>query len=639
MIGGSSRIIFSLFICHVARASAGDCCPRKKVGEYYYTFLDQSDRAGGAGCKTDCVYLRDDLGPDREWCFGPGELQPECDDINCYHPCNRPCSSSSPMVCNYTFISRPQYSDAPGRRADGRNRTVLTFNEVLPGPLIVVCEGDTVNVHLKNLIEDGPVTNADGSPDETTLHFHGIREVGRTVDDEVFGPWSDGVPYVTQCPVDFKKSFTYTFFAGRQGDKMNAPPGTYWYHSHVGAQRTNGLQGGLIIKDRKGFPLGFPFEYGDVIDIPCKQTLLVQEWYEETTCQAPVSILINGKGRVSAVSSDTQDMCKKNNCSNPEKTNRYLKGVGETLDAVETECPDDDGYAEFTAEPDTLYRFRIVGMIGQNLPMRFTVKKTETEHLPFAVIASDSLYIKPIENVTYIWLSAGERYDIILRTPEATGVQKNAVQFRFSTFTQFNASEDPNSSQMCTIAYLKTGDFSKIDPNYRLPFTCSEAKFNPNIYDGPFKRVLNAYPRRPETFLPPQRLGFPEWEDTSSTGYIYPIDMRSFETFVNAGVVNKGNPEFIEFGGGTTFNHIRTTFPQIPYLLQKSGSQDTKYHSQGGPRCNSTDKPSENQGYYSACNHVLQFPFKEDGWAEMILINNNAAGAAHPIHQHGGELF
>ena len=112
-----------------------------------------------------------------------------------------------------------------GRRADGRKREVLTYNGILPGPMIVVCEGDTVNVHLVNQIKDGPVTNADGSPEETTLHFHGIRQVGKTQGGQ-FGPFSDGVPYVTQCPVDYMKSFTYTFFAGR-GDNMNAPPGNH----------------------------------------------------------------------------------------------------------------------------------------------------------------------------------------------------------------------------------------------------------------------------------------------------------------------------------------------------------------------------------------------------------------------------
>ena len=67
---------------------------------------------------------------------------------------------------------------------------MLTYNSRLLGPLLVVCEDDTVV--LDNQIKDYA----------TTLHFHGIREVGRIDQGErVFGPWSVGVPFVTQCPV------------------------------------------------------------------------------------------------------------------------------------------------------------------------------------------------------------------------------------------------------------------------------------------------------------------------------------------------------------------------------------------------------------------------------------------------------
>ena len=116
------------------------------------------------------------------------------------------------------------------------------------------------------------------------------------------------------------------------------------------------------------------------------------------------------------------------------------------------------------------------------------------------------------------------------------------------------------------------------------------------------------------------------------TAYVYPIDMRSRE------IVNTNNvldTKFIEFGGGTTFNGIRTTYPRIPHLLQYP--QD-KFESRGGPRCNDDDKPPlpNPPKNYVACDHVIQFQYVKDGWGELVLINNNAQGAAHPIHQHGG---
>ena len=164
------------------------------------------------------------------------------------HQCDRKCDGPA-LICDFTLLTRAQYTDHDGRRADGVKRSVLTFNGLLPGPTLVVCEGDTVQVELINNIVDGPISNADGSTSTTTLHFHGIREVGRVDQEEkVFGPWSDGVPYVNQCPIETNSTFHYTFIATR--NNFNAPPGTYWYHSHVGAQRTNGLQGALVIKPR-----------------------------------------------------------------------------------------------------------------------------------------------------------------------------------------------------------------------------------------------------------------------------------------------------------------------------------------------------------------------------------------------------
>ena len=241
--------------------------------------------------------------------------------------CDRKCPSKGMpgygMTCPFEFTAQARYTaDEPVILADGRNRSVLTFNNQLPGPLLVVCEGDIVQVKLINEIVDGPITNSDGSPSSTTLHFHGIREVGRTdLGEKTFGPWSDGVPFVNQCPIGKKESFTYTFKTtppDPKVDNFNAPPGTYWYHSHVGSQRTNGLQGGLVIKPAEAYT----YDDKEVIDDPSKQTVVLQEWYESPTLQVPISILVNGKGRVAGQVYDSSDHVE---------VNKYLMGHGSSL--------------------------------------------------------------------------------------------------------------------------------------------------------------------------------------------------------------------------------------------------------------------------------------------------------------------
>lgn len=97
-----------------------------------------------------------------------------------------------------------------------------TYNSGAPGPEIRVKEGETLGVYLKNNL-----------PEETTIHWHGVLVPNKM----------DGVPNLTQKPVQPGQSFTYEFKA--------SVPGTYFYHSHVSYQQDQGLYGPLIIEPKK----------------------------------------------------------------------------------------------------------------------------------------------------------------------------------------------------------------------------------------------------------------------------------------------------------------------------------------------------------------------------------------------------
>jgi FtsP/CotA-like multicopper oxidase with cupredoxin domain len=119
--------------------------------------------------------------------------------------------------------------------------TAWTYNGTVPGPMIRVTEGDQVRVVFTNAL-----------PEATTIHFHGIMlENGM-----------DGVPNVTQDPVEPGETFTYEFIAG--------PAGTFWYHSHLDTdvQIGLGLYAPLIIDPAQ--PESVPAD----VDV----TLMVSEW-------------------------------------------------------------------------------------------------------------------------------------------------------------------------------------------------------------------------------------------------------------------------------------------------------------------------------------------------------------------------
>ena len=93
----------------------------------------------------------------------------------------------------------------------------------------------------------------------------------------------DGVGKVTQCPIGPQSSFLYSYTA--------TPSGTFWYHSHSGAQRTDGLFGALIVKERPakmnktrtdlckhGVHEAFKFK-----DLPDQHTLTLLDWQQEAS--------------------------------------------------------------------------------------------------------------------------------------------------------------------------------------------------------------------------------------------------------------------------------------------------------------------------------------------------------------------
>lgn len=118
-------------------------------------------------------------------------------------------------------IEEVEIEVAPGFKAK-----VWGFNGQVPGPLIRVQEGDEVEVTVYNL-----------TGLSHTVHWHGIFQTNS---------WeSDGVPHVTQHPIEPGESHTYRFVA----DKV----GSLWYHCHVNVNEHVGIRGmwGPLVVDPK----------------------------------------------------------------------------------------------------------------------------------------------------------------------------------------------------------------------------------------------------------------------------------------------------------------------------------------------------------------------------------------------------
>ncbi len=102
----------------------------------------------------------------------------------------------------------------------GMTFPAMAYNGMVPGPEIRVTEGDEVRF---------VVTNNMTQPHN--IHFHGLR-----VPNNV-----DGVPFVTQPPINPGETQEYQFVVRN--------PGTHMYHSHFNSaeQNTRGMLGALIV--------------------------------------------------------------------------------------------------------------------------------------------------------------------------------------------------------------------------------------------------------------------------------------------------------------------------------------------------------------------------------------------------------
>jgi FtsP/CotA-like multicopper oxidase with cupredoxin domain len=105
----------------------------------------------------------------------------------------------------------------------------------LPGPTLVVNQGDTVNVTLNNY-HDPTISPADPDGDGHTIHFHGLDLPDAEDGDPMTAPGGQGVMQ--------GDSYTYHFVA--------TDAGTYWYHCHVNAAEhiQMGMYGALIVQPR-----------------------------------------------------------------------------------------------------------------------------------------------------------------------------------------------------------------------------------------------------------------------------------------------------------------------------------------------------------------------------------------------------
>lgn len=242
------------------------------------------------------------------------------------------------------------------------------INGQFPGPTIYAQVGDELEILVRNQIEAY----------NTSIHYHGIRQIGSTE--------SDGVPGVTQYPISPGHSYLQRF-------KVTQQAGTYFYHAHVGLQ-DDSVQGSFIVYEsdtanpKKAPPNSLlkagPYKY--------KKDILLQlsEWWHEdldsrqnyytskkfTFDHGSDSILINGR-TVHDPTANSEKSCQ--------------------------------GYTTFDVEPNTTYRLRVIGANSFR-----TLALAIKEH-NMTMIEVDGELVHPY-NTSFLEITPGQRFSVLLKT-------------------------------------------------------------------------------------------------------------------------------------------------------------------------------------------------------------------------------
>jgi FtsP/CotA-like multicopper oxidase with cupredoxin domain len=191
----------------------------------------------------------------------------------------RACGECGKVNGNASDCFRPQCITA-----DGLQRGVMSINRQIPGPAIHVCQNDRIVVDVANMM----------AGTTSTIHWHGFHQRE--------SPWMDGVPFITQCPIDFATTFRYSFNASEAG--------TQFFHSHTGHHKVNGHYGGLVVRRPNAEDPN-----RSLYDHDLKEHLIIaSDWMDNfgemftpglpthKDNLMPTSFLINGRGTVVDVS-------------------------------------------------------------------------------------------------------------------------------------------------------------------------------------------------------------------------------------------------------------------------------------------------------------------------------------------------
>ncbi|KIV89315.1 hypothetical protein PV10_08892 [Exophiala mesophila] len=372
----------------------------------------------------------------------------------------------------------------------GAGRPMIMINGTFPGPQLKAKVGDQVEFLVHNELSEA-----------TTIHFHGIVQQDTA--------WSDGVPGLTQSPIEPGESFLYKWTADASG--------VYFYHAHFRGQIQDGLYGAIVIDPADDAEKPFHLisndsavvkqaEEADLNIVPVfvsdYNRHTSKEFYEyQTLANVDIAcadaIIVNGKGSQYCLSREeitaytnpkvanllaavdppqlTDKGCLPGNL--PATQGNFTFNLAAIPDDVYSTCVGSEGALEII-EVDPAKGFAALTFIN---PGGYEILKFTIDAHKFWVYGADGGYVTP-QLVDQVVVNNGDRYSILVPLDQnpadySIRVANNGLNQVISGFAVMSykgsfgaASEDPNALAKINFAGTNLTQLVSFNDNKAAPY-------------------------------------------------------------------------------------------------------------------------------------------------------------------------
>jgi FtsP/CotA-like multicopper oxidase with cupredoxin domain len=263
----------------------------------------------------------------------------------------------------------------------GKSKRAIAVNGQIPMPTLSFTQGDTAEIHVHNELKES-----------TSLHWHGL----------ILPNKEDGVPYLTQMPIEPGTTHIYRFPIVQNG--------THWYHSHSGLQEQIGMYGSMILNKKQDDPT---FRKG-IDDLPTVP-VIISEWTDYNPNNVH-RMLHNATDWFAIRKGSTQSYAEaiKEGHLTTKVKNEFKRMLAMDVSDVYYDRFFLNGKAE-----SQLSQFKA----GDKVRLRISNAGASTYFWlnygggKFQVVANDGNDVEPVEVDRFI-IAVSETYDIIVTVPE-----------------------------------------------------------------------------------------------------------------------------------------------------------------------------------------------------------------------------